>query len=85
MEEMLESDDGRIQYRCQFTGYKKVTDARWWWREEIETWKKGMELIEDWERRKATYGVTERKSKDGTTRGIRHTSSRNKEGATRFE
>ena len=26
--EMLESDDGRIQYRCQFTGYKKVTDAR---------------------------------------------------------
>ena len=57
----------------------------WWWREEIETWKKGVELIEDWERRTATYGVTERKSKDGTTRGIRRTSSRNKEGATRFE
>ena len=27
MEEMLELNDGRIQYRCQFMGYKKVTDA----------------------------------------------------------
>jgi len=38
-----------------------------WWREEIETGKKGVELIKDWERRTATYGVTKRKS---TTRGI---------------
>ena len=29
-----------------------------------------MELIKDWERRKAIYGVIERKSKDKTTHGI---------------
>ena len=56
----------------------------WWWREEIETWKKGVELIKDWERRTATY-VTERKNKDRTTRGIRHMSSRNKKRATWFK
>jgi len=41
-----------------------------------------VELIKDWERRKATYSVTEKKSKNRTTHGIQHMSSRNKEGAT---
>ena len=29
-------DDDKIQYRCQFVGFKKLADARWWSKEEME-------------------------------------------------
>ena len=65
----IELGDGGKQYRVQFEGFTKLSDARWF--EEDRVNNEWPEMAKDWERRKETYGVTMWKRKSGTVSGIR--------------
>ena len=60
---------GRRQYRIQFEGFTKLSDARWWTEKKIEN--KWPDLIREWKRKKETYGVTKREGKWGLITSIK--------------
>jgi hypothetical protein len=65
----IELEDGSIQYRIQFEGFTKLSDARWFDRDRVEEdWPK---LRKDWERKKRIYRVIGRNSKQGRVISLR--------------
>ena len=65
----IDLGNGETQYRMQFEGFTKLTDARWFDSSRVE--KEWPEMKKDWERRKETYGVMERRGTAGTTISIK--------------
>ena len=59
----IELLDRSEQYRMQFEGFKKLSDARWMDADRVR--KDWPELVEDWERKKRVYGVKKTHRKDG--------------------
>jgi hypothetical protein len=65
----IDLGEEETQYRMQFEGFTKLSDARWFDKQRVE--EEWPEMLKDWERRKETYGVTKRKGAAGTMTSIR--------------
>ena len=62
--EEIELHGGERQYRIQFVGFTKLSDARWYDEEKVhEEWR---EVEKEWERKKKEYGVKRIERKTGT-------------------
>jgi hypothetical protein len=65
----IELEDGSVQYRLQYEGFTKLSDARWMDEEEME--RELPNLVRDWKRRKRELGTRLVRRKDGMVTSIK--------------
>ena len=65
----IELKGGGRQYRIQFEGFSKLSDARWY--DEGVVREEWLDIKKEWKRKKKTYGIVTRELRAGKVKSIR--------------